>query len=96
MRLLVHPAARQELHAALRWSRREFGIGTAARLQRRFEQCGELLLREADIGTPAPGETRHLPLGRFPYTLVYRVRDNVVTVIALAHQGRKPGYWQQR
>ena len=33
---------------------------------------------------------------RFPFSLVYRVRDDRVEVIAFAHHKRKPGYWATR
>jgi hypothetical protein len=37
-----------------------------------------------------------LPLGRYPYSLVYRVEASTLTVLALMHQNRKPGYWTRR
>jgi hypothetical protein len=37
-----------------------------------------------------------LPLGRYPYSLVYRIEAATLTVLALMHQSRKPGYWSRR
>lgn len=96
MQLNVHPAARRELDAALEWSKAKFGPRIAARLQRRFEQAGALLLREPALGTPAASQARYLPLGRFPFTLVYRVEGAVIHVLALMHQNREPAYWASR
>jgi plasmid stabilization system protein ParE len=96
MRLIVHPAARRELDAAIEWSKASFGHRTAQRLQRTFDRAGRLLMHEPRIGTPDAAPVRKLQLGRFPYTLVYRVYGDVVIVIALAHQSREPGYWQGR
>ncbi|HEX2844802.1 MAG TPA: type II toxin-antitoxin system RelE/ParE family toxin, partial [Candidatus Limnocylindria bacterium] len=31
-----------------------------------------------------------------PYSIVYQVRDRVVTVAAFAHMHRAPGYWLER
>lgn len=42
------------------------------------------------------GPTRRCPLHRFPYTLIYLVRKDVVRVLAVTHQRRRPGYWQGR
>ena len=89
MQLILHPAARLELDAALQWSKTAFGDRTAARLRRRFEQAGQMLIREPALGAA-------LPLRQFPYTLVYRVQGEVITVIAVAHQSRQPGYWAKR
>lgn len=95
-RLVVHPAARREFDAALEWSKVTFGARTAARLRRRFERAGEMLMREPALGTLDVVALRKHPLGRFPYTLVYRVQGQTITVFALAHQSRKPGYWLGR
>src|SRR5882724_6270433 len=35
-------------------------------------------------------------LHRFPFSVVYAVEANLVLVIAIAHHGRRPGYWTQR
>ena len=96
MQIVVHPAAQHELDAALQWSKTTFGDGTAARLRRRFEQAGQMLMRQPAIGTPDAGQARKLRLGKFPYTLVYRVHGGVIMVIAVAHQSRHPGYWVGR
>jgi plasmid stabilization system protein ParE len=96
MQIIVHPAAQRELDAALQWSRTTFGHGTAARLQRRFEQAGQMLMRQPAIGTPDAGQARKLRLGKFPYSLVYRLHGEVIAVIAVAHQSRHPEYWVGR
>jgi plasmid stabilization system protein ParE len=96
MQIIVHPVAQRELDAALQWSKTTFGCGTAARLQRRFEQAGQLLLRQPAIGTLQAGQTRKLRLGKFPYSLVYRLHGEVISVIAVAHQSRRPAYWLGR
>jgi plasmid stabilization system protein ParE len=33
---------------------------------------------------------------RYPYLIVYVVRDPQVVIIAIAHQRRRPGYWLSR
>ena len=42
------------------------------------------------------GTREHVLPSRFPYTIVYRVVDGLVVVVAVAHQSREPGYWRQR
>jgi toxin ParE1/3/4 len=39
---------------------------------------------------------RYFILQRFPYTIHYEVAASHVTVLAVAHQRRRPGYWQKR
>ena len=42
------------------------------------------------------GEVRGKVISRFPYTLMYRVEDGVVLVLAVAHQKQRPEYWIDR
>ena len=39
---------------------------------------------------------RHYILRRFPYTVFYEIGGQTVTVLAVAHQRREPGYWRVR
>lgn len=38
---------------------------------------------------------RQYILQKFPYVLIYREKDDVVEVIAVAHAKRRPGYWDE-
>lgn len=51
---------------------------------------------EPGLGTPAGGGVRILPIHRFPYSLVYRVKDDEIRVTAVAAQRRRPGFWRGR
>ena len=89
-RLIVLPAARRDLTNAFAWCRDLFGVRAAERLLERFEEIGVLLVRMPGVGTLVARGRRHLPLQRYPYTVVYIVADDVITVIALRHQRRRP------
>ena len=61
----------------------------------------DLIARHPRVGTPVPHVptelgTRRLALRRFPYSIVYRQRDEAIDVIAFAHQRRRPEYWRSR
>jgi len=32
----------------------------------------------------------------FPYRIVYFVREDLLTILAVAHSKRRPGYWRDR
>jgi plasmid stabilization system protein ParE len=42
------------------------------------------------IGNPLNNRLRKFPLGKFPYNVIYREDLQIIYIIALAHQKRKP------
>jgi plasmid stabilization system protein ParE len=40
--------------------------------------------------------TRRYVFPAYPYSLVYFVQDDVIRVVAIAHDKRRPGYWRKR
>lgn len=65
------------------------------------EAAGELILEWPDAPPPYQRK-RRTPmirtwhLGKFPYELVYTVRDGQIFVLAYAHEKQRPGYWMPR
>ena len=56
-----------------------------------------LRIQEAPESFPKRGRyCRMLILSNFPYSVIYRVFADSITVIAIAHGSRKPGYWRNR
>ena len=45
---------------------------------------------------PVGGGARRYRLRRFPYGLVYRVKDDTATIYAVMHLKRRPQYWRSR
>ena len=39
---------------------------------------------------------RRLLLHRFPFSIIYSVEVDAILIVALAHYGRRPGYWKER
>jgi toxin ParE1/3/4 len=40
--------------------------------------------------------TRRFVMQRFPFSVVYLDDPELLTIIAIAHSKRKPGYWKDR
>src|ERR1043166_5795064 len=40
--------------------------------------------------------TRRCVLRRFPFSIIYRVKDSSILIVAVAHGRRRPGYWRSR
>jgi plasmid stabilization system protein ParE len=40
--------------------------------------------------------TRRCVLRRYPFSIVYRVKESSILIVAFAHGRRRPGYWRNR
>ena len=90
-----HPSASQELEAASSfYEGRRPGLGEE--LADQIEDVCVLLSEYPAIGRKVDELHRSVPLRRFPFILFYRVRANVVQIIAVAHKRKRPGYWRRR
>jgi plasmid stabilization system protein ParE len=58
----------------------------------------DLIQTHPEIGTPRTGRfpNRQFRVAGFPYKVVYRVREDDIYVVAIAHTSRRPGYWKDR
>ena len=39
---------------------------------------------------------RKYNIARFPYSIVFKIVKDRITIVAFAHQKRKPNYWKKR
>ena len=86
--------ASAEFADAVRWyEQRRTGLG--GEFFDAVTHAIELLRTRPEIGTAAV-RTRSWLLTRFPYRLIYRVRDDDIYIVAIAHTSRRPGYWKNR
>jgi plasmid stabilization system protein ParE len=94
-RISLLPAAEEEIAEAFRWY---FERSPFAADAFRSEVVGAIdSLAEDPLMWPADSEAvRYYILRRFPYTIHYEVAATEVIVLAVAHQRRRPGYWQGR
>jgi len=76
----------------VRGAQRSRGAGVSLEVSRAIERILEAPLRYS-LGRR--GERRFV-LDRFPYTLLYRVREDHIFITAVAHQSRRPDYWRDR
>lgn len=93
MRIELHPAARRELQLAVDWYIVEAGQPTAARFITEFEDLQTLIRENPKAGAQGKPGSRRFIFRHFPYTLVYRIRGELIEILALAHHSRQPDYW---
>ena len=101
MTLRVLPEARLETGQAAEWYEDERpGLGEdflqeveAAYLK--IEEHPRRHLRVSIAGLEER-EFHRVTLRRFPYKVIYEIRENDIVVVAVAHGHRKPNYWVER
>lgn len=96
MRVKFHPEARADLKEGKAFYRHRSPLAAVAFAH--HIEAALIRIAEAPLRHPV-GEygTRQFVLpSRFPYTIVYRIRGDVIVVVAVAHQSREPGYWRGR
>lgn len=89
------PAARREMLQAARWyDRKSNGLG-----DRFLDEVRSAIVafNSPPVAAVAmgPDYSRKL-LDVFPYALIFRVDGQTVTIVAVAHLKRRPGYWHKR
>ena len=65
----------------------------AARVLDQVERASNRLVERPVLGAPVTPLLRRLLLQQFPYSLIYQVGSEVVTILAVAAHRRRPGYW---
>lgn len=91
----VLPEAEQEFREAFLWYVERSPIAADAFRALVIGAIDDLADR-AELWPASDDGFRFHVLDRFPYTIWYELVDRVVTVIAIAHQHRRPGYWMSR
>jgi plasmid stabilization system protein ParE len=94
--LVFHPLAERELIAAARfYETRASGLG--ANFIRQIERTLADVVVHPNAGSLFMGTTiRRRLLQRFPFGVVYEVETQNISVIAIMHLRRRPGYWKRR
>ena len=95
-----HPAARDELRAAIRYGETD-RPGRGALLE---AAVSHVLRRLKRLPRSAPRwprvrgthEIRKSLVPRHPYLVVYAVLPEQIVILAIAHTSKKPGYWRER
>ncbi|MCH8498415.1 MAG: type II toxin-antitoxin system RelE/ParE family toxin [Marinobacter sp.] len=100
MKVKVSKEAAAELIEAAAWY--EFEVpGLGDQLIEAFEQALTRLSEPHAPLVPVTGQAarlgaKRLILKRFPFSVITVANSDVITVVALAHHSRKPGYWRER
>lgn len=91
----VHPEARDELERAFEWYL-ERSRTAAESFLAEFDRGLAVLAATPSVWPEFESGARRYVLRRYPFSIVYRFADDLIEVIAVAHQRRRPDYWRDR
>lgn len=94
-RVEIAPAAERDIQGAYFWYAERNTLSADAfrtEVLDAIDRVGDSPLGKA---ADALGNRRRV-LHRFPYSVVYEVTQSTVTILAVAHHRRLPGYWRSQ
>jgi plasmid stabilization system protein ParE len=94
------PEASAELEDAAVWYESQWS-GLGLEFVEAVDAALQQVARWPQIGRRVPGvpndvPARRFPVNRFPYYIAYLEWNDVIRLLAFAHDSRKPGYWFSR
>ncbi len=95
MNFVFHPSAREELNKAVDYyqdSAKDLGYDFLEEVYAAIKR----IQAYPEAWSPFSSRTRRCLIHRFPYTVVYLLKNNEILIIAIAHSHQKPNYWQKR
>jgi toxin ParE1/3/4 len=96
MTYVLTQEAENELIDATSFCVRKFGRLVAENFLATFESKVQLIAEFPALGTGTSRGRRLFPIGRYPFSMLYRVEHGVIRISAIAHHSRRPAYWQHR
>lgn len=93
--VFIHPEAGKEVETAIDYYH-EISPQLSADLRIKFWGAVSEATRHYKLYQPIRGQYRKINLERFPYKIVFRLKDDTLIIMAFAHHKRKPNYWRKR
>ena len=88
------PAEEEMIEASLFYEAASTGLGSS--LLDDVQRVVDRLREHPYLGHEVDQNLRRILLHRFPFSLIYSVEANAILIVAVAHYGRRPGYWRGR
>jgi len=93
MQVLIGALARQEIIDGCDWyENQQRGLGL--RFKNEIRTTIDRILLYPNINTEIAKGIRRSLVKSFPYMVIYSTQVDLLEIIAVAHQHRRPGYWE--
>lgn len=89
------PDADADIRNALDWFQQERGIKIRNNFFKDYLQTKAKLHKYPFLYSPFFEDLRKFRFSKFPYKIIYRVQDETILIVAVAHDARSD-YWKER
>lgn len=93
--LRIRSEAQEEINSAFEWYFQRSPAAAEAFLTE-IGASLEQIVSHPQLYPAYTKNTRRRILERFPYSVIFQEKDDVILVIAIAHAKRRAGYWRRR
>ena len=94
-KIIFHTEAETEIFEALEWYAERSLLAARAFVQE-LTSMVVLADRSPETWPRGFGNTRRIVFPHFPFDLVFRMKDETLEIVAVAHHRRRPMYWRSR
>ena len=95
MKFHFHPSADTEFDEVIRYYE-ECEPGLGLELAEEVYSAIGRVSEYPDAWSPVSQNTRRCLVNRFPFGVIFQVKDGMLRIIAVANLHRRPGYWRDR
>lgn len=94
-KLIFHPEVSREVKASYNWYQEKVD-GLGEDFMNELESAYQAIIEFPQTWPKFQRGFRRFLLSRFPFSVIYRKNGNLIYVIAVMHNNKKPGYWLKR
>ena len=95
LQLLFHPDVAQEINESYSWYQK-LAKGLGDNFIDELESAYQTIIEFPDTWPKFQKGFRRFLLSSFPFSVIYKHKDNFIYIVAVMHNSRKPGYWKKR
>lgn len=94
MNYIVLTPAKQELINAIDFYN-EKNPHSGYKLLIDFEKTVERIIQNPEAWHPLTKNTRRCLLSKYPYGIIYQIREHIIYIVVFMNMKRKPDYWKK-
>ena len=93
--IIFHPDIEYEVKASYDWYQSQ-AIGLGEDFLNELENAYQTIVELPDAWPKFQVSFRRFLLSKFPFSVIYSFNQKTIFVVAVMHNSRRPGYWDER